>query len=63
VFIAGLAGSAALAIDGAVGPMLAGSLLACGGGYVPLFGLFAGATALGVLAFAILGQRLARRTA
>jgi MFS family permease len=49
---------AALAIGGALGPTLAGSLLA-GGGYGPLYALFAAATALSLAAFVVLGRRLA----
>ena len=54
---------AALAIGGAVGPMLAGALLAGGRGYLPLHLIFACATAASLLAFAILGRRLSRRAA
>ncbi|HLK24759.1 MAG TPA: cytochrome P450 [Caulobacteraceae bacterium] len=50
---------AALAIGGALGPVLAGSLLANAHGFAPLYGLFAGATALGLVAFVALGRRLA----
>jgi cytochrome P450/predicted MFS family arabinose efflux permease len=50
---------AALAIGGALGPVLAGALLTDGHGYSPLYALFAVATALGLAAFVILGRRLA----
>ena len=54
---------AALAIGGAVGPVLAGALLANAHGYAPLYALFAGATAAGLAAFIALGRRLALKTA
>lgn len=50
---------AALAIGGALGPVLAGALLSGGHGYAPLYGLFAGATAIGLAAFIVMGRRLA----
>ena len=50
---------AALAVGGALGPVLAGALLAGGHGYAPLYGLFAGATAIGLAAFIVMGRRLA----
>ncbi len=50
---------AALAIGGAVGPVLAGALLTGGHGYAPLYALFAVATTLGLTAFLTLGRRLA----
>jgi cytochrome P450/predicted MFS family arabinose efflux permease len=50
---------AALAIGGALGPMLAGGLLAGGGGYAPLYALFIGATAASLAVFALLARRLA----
>jgi cytochrome P450/MFS family permease len=50
---------AALAIGGAVGPVLAGALLTGAHGYGPLYALFAGATAAGLIAFVALGRRLA----
>ena len=50
---------AALAIGGALGPVLAGSLLANAHGYGPLYALFAGGTAVGLVAFIALGRRLA----
>jgi cytochrome P450/predicted MFS family arabinose efflux permease len=53
---------AALAIGGALGPALAGALLANAHGYGPLYALFAGGTALGLMAFMALGRRLASRT-
>jgi cytochrome P450/predicted MFS family arabinose efflux permease len=52
---------AALAIGGAVGPMLAGALLAGGQGYAPLYALFAGATTVALATFALLGRWAARR--
>ncbi|HWA62016.1 MAG TPA: MFS transporter [Caulobacteraceae bacterium] len=48
---------AALAIGGAMGPVLAGALLGGGSGYGPLYALFAAATAAGLAAFAVLGRR------
>jgi cytochrome P450/predicted MFS family arabinose efflux permease len=51
---------AALAIGGALGPVLAGSLLAHAHGYAPLYALFAGGTAVGLAAFIALGRRLAK---
>ncbi len=50
---------AALAVGGALGPLVAGSLLAGAHGYAPLYGLFAGAAAIGLAAFMVLGRRLA----
>jgi predicted MFS family arabinose efflux permease len=50
---------AALAIGGALGPVLAGALLTHSVGYTPLYALFAGATAAGLAAFVVLGRRLA----
>ncbi|QKR99860.1 cytochrome P450 [Sphingomonas sp. CL5.1] len=50
---------AALAVGGATGPLLAGSLLAGGTGFAPLYALFAGAAAIGLTAFMVLGRRLA----
>ena len=50
---------AALAIGGAIGPILAGALLTGGHGYLPLYCLFAIATAAGLAAFTVLGRRLA----
>jgi len=50
---------AALAVGGALGPLLAGSLLAGTHGYMPLYALFAGAAAVGLGAFMVLGRRLA----
>jgi predicted MFS family arabinose efflux permease len=50
---------AALALGGALGPLLAGSLLAGAQGYLPLYALFAGATAVSLAAFLVLGRRLA----
>ena len=52
---------AALAIGGALGPMLAGSLLTEGGGYAPLYGLFIAATAASLAAFAWLSRRIAAK--
>ena len=49
---------AALAIGGAMGPMLAGALLT-GAGYRPLYDLFIAATAVSLMAFVVLGRRLA----
>jgi cytochrome P450/predicted MFS family arabinose efflux permease len=49
---------AAVAIGGALGPTLAGGLLAGGHGYAPLYALFAAATMAGLAAFAVLGRRL-----
>jgi cytochrome P450/predicted MFS family arabinose efflux permease len=51
---------AALAIGGALGPLLAGELLTGGHGFSPLYALFAAATALGLAAFVALGRQLAR---
>jgi predicted MFS family arabinose efflux permease len=51
---------AALAIGGALGPVFAGSLLANGHSYAPLYALFAVATAVGMAAFIVLGRRLAK---
>jgi cytochrome P450/MFS family permease len=53
---------AALAIGGALGPVLAGALLTGGHGYAPLYALFAVATSLGLSAFIALGRRLAPST-
>ncbi|HEX4742853.1 MAG TPA: hypothetical protein VH353_16115, partial [Caulobacteraceae bacterium] len=53
---------AALAIGGALGPVLAGALLTGGHGYSPLYALFAVATSLGLSAFIALGRRLAPST-
>ena len=50
---------AALAVGGALGPMLAGSLLAGAQGFTPLYALFAGAAAVSLAAFMVLGRRLA----
>jgi MFS family permease len=50
---------AALAIGGAVGPMLAGALLSGGHGYLPLYALFAIATAAGLAAFVVVGRHVA----
>jgi len=49
---------AALALGGALGPVLAGALLSHASGYTPLYALFAGATAAGLAAFLVLGRRL-----
>jgi hypothetical protein len=49
---------AALAIGGALGPMLAGSLLVEGAGYMPLYALFATATAASLAVFVLLGRLL-----
>ena len=51
---------AALAVGGALGPAAAGALLTGVNGYAPLYALFAGAVALGLAAFLILGRQLAR---
>ncbi len=53
---------AALAIGGALGPMVAGALLTGAQGYASLYALFAVATSLGLAAFVTLGRRLARST-
>jgi hypothetical protein len=56
---------AALAVGGAVGPVLAGALLANAHGYTPLYALFAGATAAGLLDRLLFGRsqrRAARAT-
>jgi MFS family permease len=53
---------AALAIGGALGPVLAGAMLTDGHGYSPLYALFAVATSLGLSAFIALGRRLAPST-
>jgi cytochrome P450/predicted MFS family arabinose efflux permease len=50
---------AALAVGGALGPLVAGSLLAGAQGYMPLYALFAGAAAVSLGAFMVLGRRLA----
>ncbi|HEX4196669.1 MAG TPA: MFS transporter [Caulobacteraceae bacterium] len=50
---------AALAVGGALGPMLAGALLTGGHGYLPLYALFAATTAIGLAAFIVLGRRVA----
>jgi MFS family permease len=50
---------AALAVGGALGPLVAGSLLADTQGYMPLYALFAGSAAVGLGAFMVLGRRLA----
>jgi cytochrome P450/predicted MFS family arabinose efflux permease len=50
---------AALAIGGAVGPMAAGLLLLDARGYLPLYALFTGATAISLVVFVVLGHRLA----
>ncbi len=52
---------AALAIGGAVGPILAGALLNGAQGYTPLYALFAGATAASLASFVVLGRRLGKR--
>jgi hypothetical protein len=49
---------AALAIGGALGPVLAGALVANTHGYGGLYALFAAATALGLGAFLAVGRRL-----
>jgi cytochrome P450/predicted MFS family arabinose efflux permease len=49
---------AALAVGGALGPMLAGALLSQGGGYRPLYGLFAVATAASLAAFVLVARRV-----
>ncbi len=51
---------AALAVGGALGPLLAGALLSGGGGYTPIFGLFAFTTAIGLAAFIAVERRLAQ---
>jgi hypothetical protein len=53
---------AALAIGGALGPVLAGAVLTDGHGYSPLYALFAVATGAGLAAFVMLGRRLASST-
>ena len=50
---------AALAVGGALGPVVAGALLAGADGYTPLYGLFAAATAISLAAFVVMGRRLA----
>jgi cytochrome P450/predicted MFS family arabinose efflux permease len=50
---------AALAVGGALGPLLGGSLLAGAHGYTPLYALFATAAAMSLAAFMVLGRRLA----
>lgn len=50
---------AALAVGGALGPLLAGGLLSGAQGYAPLFGFFAATTAIGLAAFLVTGRRLA----
>jgi cytochrome P450/predicted MFS family arabinose efflux permease len=50
---------AAIAVGGALGPMIAGGLLTGASGFAPLYALFAGATAAGLAAFVLLGRHLA----
>lgn len=52
---------AALALGGALGPALAGALLAGSHGYTPLYALFAGTVAVSLAAFLTMGRRLSRR--
>jgi cytochrome P450/predicted MFS family arabinose efflux permease len=51
---------AALALGGALGPVLGGALLTGASGYAPLYGFFAVATAASLAAFVVLGRRLAK---
>jgi hypothetical protein len=51
---------AALAVGGALGPAVAGAALNGAHGYSSLYALFAGAVALGLAAFIVLGRHLAR---
>ncbi|MFT3722919.1 MAG: cytochrome P450 [Hyphomonadaceae bacterium] len=50
---------AAIAVGGALGPAIAGSLLTISDGYMPLYIFFAAAAALGLAAFVVVGRRLA----
>ncbi|MEO1964666.1 MFS transporter [Hyphomonas sp.] len=50
---------AAIAVGGALGPVIAGSLIATANGYMPLYAFFAVAATVGLAAFVVLGRRLA----
>lgn len=50
---------AALAVGGALGPLLAGELLSGANGYAPLYALFAATAAIGLAAFVAMARRLA----
>lgn len=51
---------AALAVGGAVGPILGGSMLGGTAGFAPLFALFGVGVVIGLAAFTVLGRRLAK---
>ncbi|HRD44868.1 MAG TPA: MFS transporter [Caulobacter sp.] len=50
---------AALAVGGAVGPLAAGPLLTSAQGFLPLYATFAATAAVSLVAFVVLGRRLA----
>jgi cyanate permease len=54
---------AALAIGAAFGPTLAGALVGAAHSYIPLYVLFALATAGSLAAFIVIARRLANRSA
>jgi cytochrome P450/predicted MFS family arabinose efflux permease len=54
---------AALAIGAAFGPTIAGALVSAGQSYVPLYALFAVATAASLAAFTMVARRVANRSA